>query len=218
MGPTDFKTKDVYLRTAISVDARRLGALRLREDARLPLGHLPRAEPRRTARSASATTSASPPGSEVPGEYRNWLRRIIVTQADTEPAWSSSSACSATPRPRSTTCATCSRSTSRRAATCGRWSTCCTRYFGRDGREEAEELLAAPLGQPRQPAHPRHVQRAVRGLALVLLLHDVHRPRRQVPAARARRVGLRSAGAHVPLHADRGGAPHVRRRDRRRRA
>ena len=36
--------------------------------------------------SASATTSASPCGSEVPGEHRNMLRRLIVTQGDTEPA------------------------------------------------------------------------------------------------------------------------------------
>ena len=32
-------------------------------------------------------------------------------------------------------------------------------FFGRDGREEAEALLHAPLRQRRQPAHPRRVQR-----------------------------------------------------------
>ena len=42
MGPDGFQAKDVYLRTAISVDAAGLGAVRLREDAGLPLGHLPR--------------------------------------------------------------------------------------------------------------------------------------------------------------------------------
>ena len=61
----------------------------------------------------------------------------------------------APPRPdrarRSTTCATCSRSTSRKAATCGRWSTCCTRYFGRDGREEAEALLERRSGDADNP-------------------------------------------------------------------
>ena len=47
---------------------------------------------------------------QVPGEHRNTLRRLIVTQGDTEPASaSSSSACSATPRPASTTCGTSSR-------------------------------------------------------------------------------------------------------------
>ena len=42
---------------------------------------------------------------------------------------------------------------------------------------------AAPLGRPRQAAHPRRLQRADRRLALVLHVHAVHRPRRQVPAA-----------------------------------
>ena len=65
---------------------RGLGALRLREDARLPLGHLPRrpgAGPHDRLRRRHA---ASRCGSEVPGEYRNTLRRLIVTQGDTEPA------------------------------------------------------------------------------------------------------------------------------------
>ena len=55
-------------------------------------------------------------------------------------------------------------------------------YFGRDGREEAEELLCAPLGRRRQAAHPRHLQRADRRLARLLHVHLLHRPRRQVPA------------------------------------
>ncbi len=44
----------------------------------------------------------------------------------------------------------------------------------------------------------------------------LHRPRRQDAARKPGAVGLRSALAHLPLHADRGSAPHVRRRDRRR--
>ncbi len=89
-------------------------------------------------------------------------------------------------------------------------------YFGRDGRDEAEELLGAPERQPRQAAHPRRVQRADRQLARLLHVHDVHRPRRQVAAAVAVGELARSAVAHDALHADRGSAPHVRRRDRRR--
>ena len=73
----------------------------------------------------------------------------------------------------------------------------------------------APLGRPRQPAHPRRVQRAHAGLAGVLHVHVLHRPRRQVPAQRAGRERLRSAGAHHQVHAHRGSAPHVRRRERR---
>ena len=66
MGPEGFQADDVYLRTAISRRAGRLGAFRLREDARLPLGHLSGAAGERTARSASATTWASRPGRKCP--------------------------------------------------------------------------------------------------------------------------------------------------------
>jgi benzoyl-CoA 2,3-dioxygenase component B len=72
----------------------------------------------------------------------------------------------------------------------------------------------APLGRPRPPADPRRVQPALRPLAVVLLLHHVRRPRRQVPARRPARERLRSAGALLRVHAHRGGVPPVRRRDR----
>jgi benzoyl-CoA 2,3-dioxygenase component B len=51
---------------------------------------------------------------------------------------------------RSTTCATCSRSTSRKAVT---WAMVYLlhRYFGRDGREEAEELLQRRSGDTDNP-------------------------------------------------------------------
>ena len=43
MGPPGFQEQHrIYLRTAVSVDPDGLGALRLREDARVPLGHLSR--------------------------------------------------------------------------------------------------------------------------------------------------------------------------------
>ena len=53
----------------------------------------------------------------------------------------------------------------------------------RRGRRDAR----APLGRRRPPAHPRRVQRADARLAVVLLLHLLHRPRRQVPAGVAAR-------------------------------
>ena len=47
---------------------------------------------------------------DVPGEYRANLRRIIVTQGDTEPAIGRAAAPPGPDlRPASTTCATCSR-------------------------------------------------------------------------------------------------------------
>jgi len=49
-------------------------------------------------------------------------------------------------------------------------------------------------------------------LAVALHVHVLHRSRRQVPARRACRIGLRAARTHDEIHADRGSAPHVRRR------
>ena len=73
----------------------------------------------------------------------------------------------------------------------------------------------AHLGRRQQPAHPRRLQREDARLAGVLHVHLLHRPRRQVPARRARRERVRSAGAHDQVHAHRRSAPHVRGRERR---
>ena len=63
-----------------------LGQVRLREDAGVPLGHLPRRAGAGPRRSTSATTRASPRGRRCPASTAATLRRLIVTQGDTEPA------------------------------------------------------------------------------------------------------------------------------------
>ena len=63
MGPNDFAAADVYLRTAVGVDAQGWAQLRRGQDARLPLGHLPRRRGPRPHASASATSTASRCGS-----------------------------------------------------------------------------------------------------------------------------------------------------------
>ena len=78
----------------------------------------------------------------------------------------------------------------------------------------SRRFVAPPLRRRGQPAHARRLQRGDAGLAVVLHVHLLHRPRRQDAAALAGAVRLRSAVAHLPLHADRRGASHVRRRDR----
>jgi hypothetical protein len=47
MGPEGFQEAEVYLRTAVGVDPERLGQVRLRQDARVPLGHPAGAQGRR---------------------------------------------------------------------------------------------------------------------------------------------------------------------------
>ncbi len=84
------------------------------------------------------------------------------------------------------------------------------RYFGRDGRDEADEMLERHSGDADQPTHPRGVQRTHSRLAVVLHVHVLHRSRRQVPAGLAARVSLRPVVAHVRLHVEGGGPSHVR--------
>ena len=85
MGPTDFEDKPVYLRTAVSVDNDGWAHY---EHVRMPdyrWGIF--LNPRDEASTIRCGDDAGKPAwAEVPGEHRNALRRIIVTQADTEPA------------------------------------------------------------------------------------------------------------------------------------
>src|ERR1700675_1100312 len=74
----------------------------------------------------------------------------------------------------------------------------------------------APPPRCRQAAHARRLQRRDAGLAVIPHVHLLHRSRRQDAARKPGAIRLRSAVAHLPLHADGGSPPHVRRRDRRR--
>ncbi|MBT3927515.1 MAG: benzoyl-CoA 2,3-epoxidase subunit BoxB [Rhodospirillaceae bacterium] len=85
MGPADFDQADVYLRTAISVD----------KDGWAHFGHVKMpdyrwgiflAEPEAGRRIAFGAHKGEAAWQEVPGEHRATLRRLIVTQGDTEPA------------------------------------------------------------------------------------------------------------------------------------
>jgi benzoyl-CoA 2,3-dioxygenase component B len=85
MGPTDFNAADVYLRTAISVDAKgwaNYGYVRM-PDYRWGIFL---AEPEPDRRVGFGDDFGKPVWQQVPGEYRSALRRLIVTQGDTEPA------------------------------------------------------------------------------------------------------------------------------------
>src|SRR5918997_4706649 len=85
MGPEGFQDKDVWLRTAVSVEAdgwAHFDYVRM-PDYRWGIFLKP-AEP--DARVGFGDNVGQPAYQEVPGEFRNALRRIVVTQADTEPA------------------------------------------------------------------------------------------------------------------------------------
>ncbi len=151
---------------------------------------------------------------EVPGEFRNQLRRLIVTQGDTEPAsveqqrWLGHR-CPEPLRPAQSL----SGERRGRPAPVGDGLSAALVLRPRRPRRGRRAARASER-QPRQAPHPRRVQRADRHLARLLHVHDVHRPRRQVAAAVALGELARSAVADDAVHADRGSAPHVRRGDR----
>jgi benzoyl-CoA 2,3-epoxidase subunit B len=85
LGPTAFAQDDVWLRTAVSVDA---GGWAHFDYVKMPDYRwgifLAERDPER--RIAFGEHRGEPAWQEVPGEHRATLRRLIVTQGDTEPA------------------------------------------------------------------------------------------------------------------------------------
>jgi len=150
MGPTDFQKADVYLRTAVSVDAAgwaQYGAVKM-PDYRWGI-FLADAVPNRTIGFGDAM--GQPAWQQVPGEYRSTLRRLIVTQGDTEPASVEQQ------RLLGHTCPSLYdlRNLFQINVEEGRhlWAMVYLLHanFGRDGREEAEELLARHSGDADKP-------------------------------------------------------------------
>jgi benzoyl-CoA 2,3-epoxidase subunit B len=150
MGPTDFESADVYLRTAISVDAQgwaHYGTLKM-PDYRWGIFL---ADPVADRKIGFGDQMGQPVWQQVPGEYRSTLRRLIVTQGDTEPASVEQQ------RMLGHTCPSLYdlRNLFQINVEEGRhlWAMVYLlhAYFGRDGREEAEELLARHSGDQNKP-------------------------------------------------------------------
>ncbi|MCH8092891.1 MAG: benzoyl-CoA 2,3-epoxidase subunit BoxB, partial [Proteobacteria bacterium] len=85
MGPEGSSEMDVYLRTAISVEA---GGWANYAHVRMPdyRWGIFLAPPEKDRKINFGQHKGEPAWQEVPGEYRAELRRLIVTQGDTEPA------------------------------------------------------------------------------------------------------------------------------------
>jgi benzoyl-CoA 2,3-dioxygenase component B len=150
MGPEGFQAREVYLRTAVSVDAQgwaQFGWVRMPE-YRWGI-FLAEPEPGRTV--AFGDHKGSPAWQDVPGEYRATLRRLIVTQGDTEPASVEQQ------RHLGRTCPSLYdlRNLFQVNVEEGRhlWAMVYLlhAHFGRDGREEAEALLQRRSGDRDRP-------------------------------------------------------------------
>ena len=150
MGPEGFQSDKVYLRTAVSVEKDgwahfdyvtmpeyRWGIFLTPFDGERKIGF--------------GDHMGEDAWQQVPGEYRNTLRRIIVTQGDTEPASVEQQ------RLLGQTCPSLYdlRNLFQVNVEEGRhlWAMVYLlhRYFGRDGREEAEELLERRSGDVDSP-------------------------------------------------------------------
>ncbi|MCB9780012.1 MAG: benzoyl-CoA 2,3-epoxidase subunit BoxB [Alphaproteobacteria bacterium] len=150
VGPQVFKGNDIYLRTAISTEAggwANFGYVKM-PDYRWGIFLADREEDRTIP---AGDHAGQPVWQEVPGEYRNVLKRIIVVQADTEPAsveqqrWLAATAPSLYD----------ARNLFQVNVEEGRhlWAMVYLlhAYFGRDGRAEADELLARRAGDDDKP-------------------------------------------------------------------
>jgi benzoyl-CoA 2,3-epoxidase subunit B len=150
MGPEGFQVQDIYLRTAVSVDAKgwaNFGYVKM-PDYRWGI-FLTEREGERQVNFGDHKGEAA--WQEVPGEYRSVLRRLIVTQGDTEPASVEQQ------RLLGQTCPSLYdlRNLFQVNVEEGRhlWAMVylLDAHFGRDGREEAEALLDRRSGDSDKP-------------------------------------------------------------------
>jgi benzoyl-CoA 2,3-dioxygenase component B len=150
VGPSDFNTKDVYLRTAVDVGAdgwAHFGYVKM-PDYRWGIFLHPLDEKRVIG---FGDHMGEPAWQQVPGEYRNWLRRLIVTQADTEPASVEQQRLLGHTAPSLYDLRTLFQVNVEEGRHLWAMVYLLHTYFGRDGREEAEELLQRRSGNADHP-------------------------------------------------------------------
>ena len=149
-GPVNTRDLQVYLRTAISVDRdgwANFGYVRM-PDYRWGIFLVPRDENRKIAFGDHQGEAA---WQEVPGEYRSTLRRIIVTQGDTEPASVEQQKMLGMTAPSLYDMRNLFQVNVEEGRHLWAMVYLLHRYFGRDGREEAERLLERRSGHADNP-------------------------------------------------------------------
>jgi len=150
LGPTDFQDRDVYLRTAISVDTKgwatfdyvkmpdyRWGIFLALPDAERTIGF--------------GDELGKPLWQQIPGEHRSTLRRLIVTQGDTEPASVEQQRLLGHTAPSLYDLRNLFQVNVEEGRHLWAMVYLLHAFFGRDGREEAEELLGRHSGDPDNP-------------------------------------------------------------------
>ncbi len=150
MGPTDFEDKPIFLRTAVSVER---GGWANYEYVKMPDYRwgifLNPNDKDPTIKCGD--DYGTPAWLDVPGEHRNALRRIIVTQADTEPASVEQQRLLGHTAPSLYDLRNLFQVNVEEGRHLWAMVYLLQKYFGRDGRDEAEELLLRRSGDEDKP-------------------------------------------------------------------
>ncbi len=150
MGPEGFQADQIYLRTAVSTEPggwAHFGHVQM-PDYRWGI-FLSDAEKDRVI--PGGDDAGKPVWQTVPGEYRNLLRRIIVTQADTEPASVEQQRYLGKTAPSLMDMRNLFQVNVEEGRHLWAMVYLLHAHFGRDGREEADDLLARRSGDADKP-------------------------------------------------------------------
>lgn len=150
MGPEGWQSRDIYLRTAVSVEA---GGWAQFDYVKMPdyrWGIF--LEPKEEGRvHGFGDFQGQPVWETVPGEFRNLLRRLIVTQGDTEPASVEQQRRLGATAPSLYDLRNLFQVNVEEGRHLWAMVYLLHTYFGRDGRDEAEELLLRRSGDNDKP-------------------------------------------------------------------
>ena len=150
VGPEGWQAHQIYLRTAISVEA---GGWAHFDFVKMPdyrWGIF--LEPKQDGKKIGfGDVAGQPVWDEVPGEHRNALRRIIVTQADTEPASVEQQRLLGNTAPSLYDLRNIFQVNVEEGRHLWAMVYLLQRHFGRDGREEADALLERRSGSSDKP-------------------------------------------------------------------
>ena len=150
MGPEGFQDALVYLRTAVSVDPdgwAKFGYVKM-PDYRWGILLAPKEEGRKVN---FGRHKGEPAFQDVPGEYRSMLRRLIVIQGDTEPASVEQQRHLGKTAPSLYDMRNLFQVNVEEGRHLWAMVYLLHKYFGRDGREEADELLRRRSGNAETP-------------------------------------------------------------------
>jgi benzoyl-CoA 2,3-dioxygenase component B len=149
-GPSGFQVDDIYLRTAVSVGSDGWAHF---DYVKMPdyRWGIFLATPEKDRRIPFGDFFGNSAWQEVPGEFRNSLRRIIVTQGDTEPASVEQQRMLCDSAPSMYDCRNLFQVNVEEGRHLWAMVYLLHAHFGRDGREEAEELLERRSGDFDKP-------------------------------------------------------------------